>query len=527
MHMYTLEQKQLAMKTFIRLGHDHAATVAELGYPTRASLYNWWRDFTRPGGLYGPSIDGDYEDEQKLDAVAYYLENGRGLKKTLEAMGYPRTTEALAGWIDELAPGERKRNKPGPAEPVPAEAKARAVAELEAGAASAGEVAARCGVSRTAPYAWREKILGDNGMDGEEVPMDAKADGLPDDPGALKEMLLQERKRLRAARLELEVREMEIEILKKGAGTGPKRLTNAEKARIVGRLRDRYGLHEILPVVGMAKSSYEYAAAALARPRRDSPSRDEARRAVVSAFRDGGGAYGYRRVLASVNAGAPPERRVGEWTVRAIMREEGLSGAVPKRRRRYSSYAGEISEAPANLLLGDDGTHRFTAGGPNEIWVTDVTEFRIPAGKAYLSPVLDCMDGMPLGWSIGRSPNAELANSSLAQACSHLRAGDHPVVHSDRGCQYRWPGWADICREHGLVRSMSRKGRSEDNARAEGFFGRLKVEFFHGRDWSGVTIERFIELLDGYMVWYRDKRMKSSLGNRSPMQYRRELGLTV
>ena len=59
----------------------------------------------------------------------------------------------------------------------------------------------------------------------------------------------------------------------------------------------------------------------------------------------------------------------------------------------------------------------------------------------------------------------------------------------------------------------------------EGFFGRLKIEFFHGCDWAGVTIEEFMEMLDAYLRWYRDVRIKSDLDYRSPMQYRRDLGL--
>lgn len=60
------------------------------------------------------------------------------------------------------------------------------------------------------------------------------------------------------------------------------------------------------------------------------------------------------------------------------------------------------------------------------------------------------------------------------------------LPHSDRGGHYRWPGWVALCRGNRLVRSMSRKGRSCDNARMEGFFGTLKSEFFHSRDWEGV-----------------------------------------
>lgn len=93
------------------------------------------------------------------------------------------------------------------------------------------------------------------------------------------------------------------------------------------------------------------------------------------------------------------------------------------------------------------------------------------------------------------------------------------------GCRYRQQGWIRICRENGLVRSMPRKGCSHDNARCEGFFGRLKIEFFHGRDWSGVTTEEFMGMLDACLRWYRDVRIKSDLDYRSPIQYRRDLGL--
>ena len=61
----------------------------------------------------------------------------------------------------------------------------------------------------------------------------------------------------------------------------------------------------------------------------------------------------------------------------------------------------------------------------------------------------------------------------------------------------------------------------------EGYFGRLKIEFFYGRDWGGVTIGEFMEMLAAYLRWYRDVRIKSDLDYRSPMQYRRDLGLAA
>ena len=129
---------------------------------------------------------------------------------------------------------------------------------------------------------------------------------------------------------------------------------------------------------------------------------------------------------------------VSAKSVPGVMRRMGLRCAIRSRNpwRRYSSYRGEIGgEAPANLVNRD-----FHAEAPNRLWVTDITEFRIPAGKAYLSPVIDCHDGMPVAWTIGTRPDAELANRMLREACSTLGDGERPVIHSDRGCHYRWPG---------------------------------------------------------------------------------------
>lgn len=292
---------------------------------------------------------------------------------------------------------------------------------------------------------------------------------------------------------------------------------------MVEALRAEYRLCEILPVAGMAKSSYEYARSAQAGG--EAEERAAARKAVIEAFEASGGTYGYRRVYAQVNADAGDGAAIGEWTVRGIMGDEGLVACAARKKRRYSSYEGEISEAPENLLRDERGRHHFRSNKPSELWITDVTEFRIPAGKVYLSPIVDCFDGMPLSWSISTSPDAEMANSSLLGACKWLNEGDHPKIHSDRGCHYRWPGWIRICDENGLVRSMSRKGCSPDNAGCEGFFGRLKIEFFHGCDWAGVTLEEFMDMLDAYLRWYRDVRIKGDLDYRSPMQYRRDLDL--
>ena len=154
-----------------------------------------------------------------------------------------------------------------------------------------------------------------------------------------------------------------------------------------------------------------------------------------------------------------------------------------------------------------------------------MTGSRIPAGKAYLSPIVDCSGGMPPSWPVSTSPDAGMASPPLPGACRRPGEGGHSRIRPDRGCHCRWPGWMRTCDENGLARSMPGKGCSPGSARRGGFFGRLKIELFHGCGWAGVTIEEFMGMLDAYLRWYRDVRTKGDLDCRSPMQYRRDLGL--
>ena len=275
-----------------------------------------------------------------------------------------------------------------------------------------------------------------------------------------------------------------IGVLKKDPSVDPGDLSNREKTEIVDALRRaaRPGRRDIPRRQGLPRLPLRELGAAQARGARDR-------------VREGGQAH---------HAGG------------------GLQVVYGKEKRKYSSYVGEVGEAPDNLVGRD-----FHAGAPNELWLTDITEFKIPAGKVYLSPILDCFDGMLPAWSIGLHPTAELANSSLRAACATLAEGEHPVEHSDRGGHYRWPGWIAICEEYGLTRSMSKKGCSPDNSACEGLFGRLKNEFFYYRDWDGVTLYEFIAELDAYLRYYNEERTKESLGWLSPVQYRASLGLAA
>jgi len=297
---------------------------------------------------------------------------------------------------------------------------------------------------------------------------------------------------------------------KKDLGVGLTDLTNKEKTILIDALRQTYPLSDLLDCIDVAKSSYFYQKGALRTPDKYANLRIE----VCRLFYENDRRYGYRRIHELVKRDGTV---VSEKIVQRIMKEEQLIVAG-KRKRKYSSYLGEIGPEIENILERD-----FHATKPNLKWLTDLTEFHIPAGKVYLSPILDCFDGMAVSWNIGTRPNADLVNTMLDDAIATLNDDEKPIVHHDRGCHYRWPGWIERMDRAKLMRSMSAKGCSADNAACESFFGHLKNEMFYTRSWYGVSIKEFIEILDDYMHWYNEKRIKMTLGAQSPVEYRKSL----
>ena len=73
---------------------------------------------------------------------------------------------------------------------------------------------------------------------------------------------------------------------------------------------------------------------------------------------------------------------ISEKVIRQIMVEGNL---VAKQvcKKKYSSHT-----AVPNVIKRD-----FKANNPNEKGLTAITEFKIPRGKIYLSPIVDCFDG--------------------------------------------------------------------------------------------------------------------------------------
>jgi putative transposase len=277
------------------------------------------------------------------------------------------------------------------------------------------------------------------------------------------------------------------------------------KVAAVVSLKAEHRLDVLLDVAGLARSTFFYHQARLRTPDPNA----EVKAAITEAFEHSHGRYGHRRIHhALTRAGW----RVAKKTVLTLMRGLGLACRV-RRRRRFTSYQGQVGTIAANLLDRD-----FDATAPNQKWVTDVTEFRVGDRKLYLSPVMDLFDRQIIAHSIGPSPTLQLTNSSLQAALATLDDGQAPLVHSDQGFQYQHPSWRRLLADAGATQSMSRKANCYDNAVIENFFGHLKAELFHHtryRDTDALTTA-----LHDYIHWYNTERISTTLEGLSPAQYR-------
>ena len=378
--MYSYEDRMRAVELYIKLGKRVGATLRQLGYPTKNSLKSWYREYERrldlPIGYAGRRPK--YSPAQKEVAVEYYRTHDRCIAATIRALGYPGR-DTLTAWVREAFPEARKAMVGKVGRPrYPEALKEAGVIGLCMRQENAQAVAEKLGVCRETLYNWKNQLLG------REAPASMKRrDSAPPAPEReeLERQLQSLQRDIRQLQLERDLLKKANEVLKKGLGVDLQLLSNREKTLLVDALREQYELSELLAQLGIARSSYFYHRARL----KMADKYFAARRSITDIFELNHRCYGYRRLHASLVRQC---MSLSEKVVQRLMKQEGLVVAKPKRRR-YGSYLGEISPAPENLLNRD-----FHAAAPNEKWLTDITEFQIPAGKVYLSPMIDCFDGL-------------------------------------------------------------------------------------------------------------------------------------
>jgi transposase InsO family protein len=204
--------------------------------------------------------------------------------------------------------------------------------------------------------------------------------------------------------------------------------------------------------------------------------------------------------------------KCGRHRVARLMREKGLRGRV-RRRYRTTTKADARHPVAPNLLQRD-----FSAAGPDQVWVGDITYLWTWEGWLYLAVLLDLHSRSVVGWSMSERMPVELTLAALAMAVGRRGPAAGLIHHSDRGSQYTAKAYQQRLLELGARPSMSRKGNCYDNAVAESFHHSLKNELMDEMPFR-TRAEARAKVFDYIEVFYNRQRLHSTLGYVSPAEF--------
>ena len=277
--------------------------------------------------------------------------------------------------------------------------------------------------------------------------------------------------------------------------------------RLIEAERAQHPVSLLCEVLGVSRAGF------YAWSRRTASARERRDRELTALIRqihdESRGSYGWPRMHAELrHRGVRASRK----RVARLMRRAGLSGVIRRRRGKTTIRVPGVRPAPD--LVGRD----FSPPAPNVLWAADLTEIATWQGKLYLAVVIDCYSRRAVGWAMAEHMRAELVVEALEMAVWRRKPAVGLVHHSDQGSQYTALVFGQRCREAGIAISMGAKGSALDNAVCEALFASLKKELIRRRSWptrrdAQTAIFAWIE------GWYNRRRLHSTLGMRSPMDY--------
>lgn len=281
------------------------------------------------------------------------------------------------------------------------------------------------------------------------------------------------------------------------------------KFSFIAEKAESFGIAPLCRALGVSRSGFY---AWRGRPQSAHDIEDERLKVLVQeAHKCGRCVYGSPRVHRALKKRKIPVKISRKRVVR-LMQEEGLVGR-PRRRFKRTTDSNHANPVAENLLNRD-----FTATAPNQRWVGDTTELRIPNGKLFLAVILDLYSRFVVGWALSAVNDRRLTLDALNMALRRRRPDVGLLHHSDRGSTYASEDYQEELAKHGITCSMSRAGNCIDNAAMESWNSTLKFEL--GEDFDSPTQAKD-QLFEFIEAFYNQERMHSSLDYMSPAEFER------
>lgn len=187
-------------------------------------------------------------------------------------------------------------------------------------------------------------------------------------------------------------------------------------------------------------------------------------------------------------------------------------GLLVKRRKRkaYTTNSYHWLKKYPNLI------EEYEPTGPNQLWVSDITYWKIYGIFLYINLVTDAYSHTIVGHSLSETLEATATTQALQMAIVNNKDRLHNLIHhSDRGVQYCSQKYTDLLIENGIKISMTQTGDPRENAIAERSNGILKEEYLS--EYEAKTFEEAWKILDRSIYLINTDRPHMSISNLYPI----------
>lgn len=262
----------------------------------------------------------------------------------------------------------------------------------------------------------------------------------------------------------------------------------------------KYSVSAMCKVLQINRSTYYYEATSR-------PVDDEVEETIISIFETNHRVYGTRKIKVELKRRGMTvsRRRIGR-----LMKKNGLVSAYTVAQYKPHKTSSNDSHIKNEL------NREFSKDTPLEAIVSDLTYVRVASKWHYICLLVDLFNREILGYSCGKSKDAALVFQAFAKVKGSLQKIQ--LFHTDRGSEFKNQLIDEVVNTFNIKRSLSMKGCPYDNAVAEATFKLVKSEFVRNRHFE--SLEQLKTELAQYVKWFNEKRLHSSLGYFSPLEYK-------
>lgn len=272
------------------------------------------------------------------------------------------------------------------------------------------------------------------------------------------------------------------------------------------RPNNPYSVHELCDALGVARGTFYNHIFRRADRSKYEEEQAQLMLKVKQAFDDSGQRFGAEKIrIVLADSGI----HVSKKRILAIMQEIGLSSVrvdAKKQFKRKQQYEKQ------NLLKRE-----FSAGHPNQIWVSDITYFKVKSYWVYLCIILDLYSRKIVGWRVSRNMSTNLVTATFKAAFQDRGKPQNLTFHSDRGKQYTSKALTGLFQKYGVKQSFSATARPLDNAVAETFFSTFKREEAYRKDYTSE--QHFRRSVEEYIRFYNEVRPHQTLNYKTPQAF--------